>query len=554
MKHSHSIQSRKILSQLSLLIVASGCGSKLENSALPKPASEMTVDDVTDPDTRAANKRWADLSAALKIVNNGTSAALTTPSGYFDSTPDAISAYSTLSESLATEHLKSAVTTECGSIESFELIGKAKSIDWVTIFPSDIDSAQWYLMKYKRKKSDGTLDSVTNGALVSVPTSTAKTYPVIAYGHAGDRGLSALEIAAIFGDLQASHFIVAPAFPGESICKFGTSNADKKSCDSSGRYFDAVGDSSPYSTDAEDLLAAHNCLVTPNSRTDFATTVTGRIKTQSPAGLSVGAVPVSYIAGSSRGGMTSLLALAKNGAMLNANQKAGSTKYSQAKYFNCAATNINPTTFAYGEFRVFLEAVVKGTAQSMDVYKLPTAPQLNDLLASYRTGAISTADAALMLQMRDATFNAGLALTSLRNWTTSLPGAFLSLHGTLDASIPFSQGLIGAKVFNAVNVQMITQNQSNPALPPGANFTNLGTIAQAPYSSDGGKTLNAGFTMHGDLAWFSSLVGVNAALTDTAGVAVELDSADPLFNKKPVDAFKAWITSSTRGCLTSVTP
>ncbi|MEN9810275.1 MAG: hypothetical protein RLZZ488_1842 [Pseudomonadota bacterium] len=533
-------------SAFSLFAVA--CGKKLENSALPKPASEITPEDFADPVVRDANQRWSDLAAELKIPTDGSNQSLYTASGFFDSTSEGSAAYKSLTEKLAAEHLKTAAATDCAGVDSFDELGSAKAIKLPDIFPTEIKTAKWYLMKYRRRAADGNADPLVYGALVSVPTESGKTFPVVAYSHAGDRGLSALEVAAIFGDLQSKHIVVAPAFPGEPICKFGTSGSDKTGCDAQGRYFDAVGVSAPYSTDAEDLLAAHNCVVTANALPNFNTTVTQKIKTQTPAGLSVGSVPVSYMAGSSRGGMAALIALAKNSAMLEANLRTGSQVYSQPKYFNCLATNINPTNFTYGEFRAFLAAIVKGTAKSMEAYTLPTAPQLDALMDEYRNGTINAQQAALKLQLRDATFNARLSLASVRNWATGGKGSMVTMHGTLDVRIPISQGQFGGRIFSSVNQNLIEEQQNNLSLPAGVQLTSLGTIAQPPYSVDGGKTLLKPNTMHGDFAWFNSLVGVSTSATNADGTPKAL-AADNLFlNQKPIEAFSYWLETDPAGC------
>jgi hypothetical protein len=534
-----------------LLSLLPACGVVPENKSLPKPADQLSQADINDDGVRAATQRWNQLASRLQLLNDGSSTALRTVSGWFADSNDARAAFGDLTEAIAAEHLKTARATGCAEVVAFESLGKAKSIGSTIRFPVEIDTAKWYLMKYKRFKADGTPDSLINGALVSVPTATTNTYPVVAYAHAGDAGLSILEIAAVFGDLQAKHIVVAPAFPGESICKFGTNSSNKTACDSAGRYFDAVGTSAPYSTDAEDLLAAHNCLVTPNALPDFNSTVQEKIKFQAIPNVAT-TMPVSYVFGSSRGGLTTSIALAKNTAMLQANAKAGKNDYTEPKYFYCAGTNINPTSFTYGEIRVYLEAVVKGTAESSATWRLPTAPQLNDLFKDYREGRMSTDEAALMIQTRDATFNAALALASVRKWSTGDKGAFFTMHGTLDKSIPISQGIFGGSVFANINTILSANRQTDPTAAPGVHLSTLGTIAQSPYSQDGGKTLAAGFTMHGDLAWFDSLVGVNTSVSDAAGQPVLLDAGHPFVGKKPIDAFNSWLENSSVGCGASI--
>lgn len=538
----------RIHSVLGLFCLLVSCQKAPDNTRLPKPPNSMTQDDVSDPVVKNANQRWNALAAQLQLLNDGTEEALWTSSAFFAQTSQGLTALAQVSEALINEHLKSATATTCAGVDSFERLGKAKSIGLDSFSPSDIDSADWYLMKYKRRKGDGSADNTLYGALVSIPTSTQSTFPVIAYAHAGDRGLSVLEIAAVFADLQASHIIVAPAFPGEPICKFGTSSSSKISCDSNGRFFDAVGVSDPYSSDAEDLLAAHNCIVSGHLHSPLTAQISGRIKTQTLSGGAPDPVPVSYMFGSSRGGLTTNIALAKNAAMLTANARAERTVYSEAKYFNCAGTIINPTTFTYGEFRIYLESVAKGTATATSFFRLPTAPQLNDLLNDYREERINAADAALLLKKRDGTFNAALTLSSVRNWSTGGRGSFLTLHGTLDRLIPISQGQFGGQILRAVNQSIIDQNSWSATKTPGVHLTTLGTLAQAPYSSDGGQTLKSSFTMHGDLAWFNSLTAVDTSKTESQRQPVKLDANNPFIGKKPIETFAAWMKNTETGC------
>ncbi|MEY3900793.1 MAG: hypothetical protein RL189_99, partial [Pseudomonadota bacterium] len=64
-----------------LTLFAAACGKKLENSALPKPAGELTPEENAAPAARDANQRWKALAAELKILPDGSNQSLYTASG-----------------------------------------------------------------------------------------------------------------------------------------------------------------------------------------------------------------------------------------------------------------------------------------------------------------------------------------------------------------------------------------------------------------------------------------------------------------------------------------
>lgn len=495
--------------------VLTACGASLNNSNIPKKASEITEADIADDTYRRTSQLWTSLLEELKLTNDGSQAAFTTPSKFFDDTPEGTAAFAALTEKLSEDHLKTAKRTGCAEIVSYEELSAAKTFDVLTM--KDLEGAKWFIMKYKRPTAEGSRSSEINAALVSVPTAS-EFYPVITYGHGGDDGLNQVELAFVFGELQKDYIIVAPAFPGEGI---------------NGTSIVASGVSEPYTTDAEDLLAAHNCVVESTAASDAMTDVRAKVK-RNNAGNSV-----SLSVGTSRGGLTSLLAHAKNGALIAANR-------SEAKQFSCIATTINPNSFVFGDVRVYLEAVVRGYGPSTAFYTLPTAPQLNDLFAPFRApdSQRTAADAALEIQKRDATFNSQLILYQLRNWNTGGKGSFLSMHATLDQKIPFTQGLIGAKVFSQVSDKLASAGAA-----PGAHLTTVGLVPQPPYSTDGGATLGSQYTMHGDFAYLTSQALLNTSRFDSETLIAEpLANSSFAYQKAPVEALKAWLKDSSVGC------
>lgn len=499
--------------------VLTACGASFDNSNIPKKASEITEADIADDTYRRTSQLWTNLLEELKLTNDGTQAAFTTPSKFFDDTPEGTAAFAALTEKLKDDHLKTAKRTGCAEIVSYEELSAAKTFDVLTL--KDFDGAKWFIMKYKRPTAEGIPSSEINAALVSVPTAS-DSYPVVTYGHGGDDGLNLIELAFVFGELQKKYIIVAPAFPGEGIN--GTSVV-------------ASGVSEPYTTDAEDLLAAHNCVVESTATSDAMNDVRAKVKRSNSGNNSGNSVSLSV--GTSRGGLTSLLAHAKNGALLAANR-------SEAKQFSCIATTINPNSFVFGDVRVYLEAVVRGYGPSTAFYTLPTAPQLNDLFAPFRApdSQRTAADAALEIQKRDATFNSQLILYQLRNWATGGKGSFLSMHATLDQKIPFTQGLIGAKVFSQVSDKLASAGAA-----PGAHLTTVGLVPQPPYSTDGGTTLGSQYTMHGDFAYLKSQALLNTARFDSETLTAEpLANSSFAYQKPPVATLEAWLSDTSVGC------
>lgn len=500
-----------------LMLVA--CGKTPGNSNLPTPLKDLAPDPTADRAFIAETERWDALRRELKISESKNEKSLREPSLILKDIPESHALHDALTTELATEHLRTAQRTECAEVTGFEDLGSAKKLNFSQFLFSELAGVRWYLMSYKRKTTSGETDTVVNGAIVSVPDAI-NTYPIIAYAHAGDAGLNQLELAGVFGDEQLNYIIVAPAFPGESI--------------TASKNFAAVGTSEPYSTDAEDLLAAHNCLIDTQQVPAFLLSVRAKIKRRL-TGTFAGQ-PVSATVGTSRGGMASLIAHAKNESL----RRAG---LPQAKYFSCAATAINPNSLTFGEFRVYLEAAVRGKAETTGFFTLPTAPQLNNFLKDYREGA-SAQETALGIQKRDATFNSQLILSSLRNWSTGGKGSVLFMHGTLDQKIPISQGVIGGYVFNHVN-----QRLSANASIPGVSFNTLGFEPEARYLTNGGKSLVANQTMHGDLSWFTSKAKFNTTTDRLANLALNpMATSDFGYNKLPLEVLGDWLKDTSSGC------
>lgn len=508
-----------------LVAFMQGCGSKTSNTNIPKPAAEITIADVQDNAFRKSTERWEKLLDALKLRKDGDESALKTPSRFFDSSTEGQQDYQNLLTSLKAEHLKSANRTSCAEVVDFQSIGNAMTFSFDPLKFAELTGVQWYLMKYRRKNSDGATDSTIHGAVVSVPQAAGR-YPLIAFAHSGDQGLKLIELAAVLAEKQNQWIIVAPAFPGEAIYEAALFGGQV--------IFSAVGTSEPYSTDAEDLLAAQNCLVEATSVPSTITSIRDKIKTRT-TGPKTGKAVTSTI-GVSRGGMASLIALAKNEALISAGRP-------EAQFFSCAATAINPTSLIYDEFRIFLETIVKGTAEFTSFYTLPTAPQLSAFLKDYRDDkeGVTPELTASEIQKRDATFNAGLILGTLKNWSSSDKGSLLMMHATLDQKIPYSQALIGGKVFSDVNLNLRNA--------PGVHLTGVGFSPSAQDSNDGTTLKDSTATMHGDLVWFRSHGSQNTTIVDSnSWKAAPLNSGDFGFNVSPLNVLWSWLDDSLTGC------
>lgn len=536
-----------------------GCGTPT-NSDIPGKASDLTKNDSHDPILKAQNDRWEALATALGIQNNqaasGTAlnAQLATPSNVFDANNSAkLEAWT---DRLTDEHTKNTYATRCKSIESLiEITDYAggKYVDATgAMLPLGGDSAvKVFQIQYKlQKNAAGEGEDRTRSGLLVIPTGAkAGSAPFVSFGHGGDQGLGYWDIARMFGQLQNSHIVLAPTFPSEPLCKSRVGNGGSQGatpCQNGDKLADGIGTLSPYDNDVDELLGLHDCAVkasTPINGTDYAisapitgpgggsvgslnATLAGLVRRSkaivgvAPDGSPVvkGKVPVSYVTGTSRGGLVANIALAKTGAALKILSRPGGGDALSSRFgpnysptlFSCAAALFPPSSFAIAEFRMGLERIVKGTAGSTNFTLLPTFPALNAAFDEYRNGTITADDAALRVAKRDTTFNSALISLAVRNWSTKAPGPFMMLHGLKDLIVPFSQSWSAGQIISQVSSAVAKMKGV-----PGLKMTVLGLAPDTQDLADPSvtdvtkQTLKSGFTDHGDLAYAHSKAAID---------------------------------------------
>lgn len=552
------------------VVLASACG-KPENKNIPKKVAEMGPGDSRDAEVNAREKLWDNFAKALGIGNNqaASQTALEAQLG----TPSTLASNVTHIQKIGAAHAAAAFATRCASIESILKLGPAKKANGEALAKSDL-----YLMKFKLQKdaTGAAEDTARNGLLVLPNDFSQIAYaPIVAYGHGGDQGLSySLEFAAVFDELQDTHIIVAPPFPGEPICQAKSSFFTKK-CDKAEEVIaEAQGKSEPFRTDVDELLGMQDCVARAarynpaaamaaqdsamlsmpevdttgasiGSKNALLSTI---VKRQGGTGLAK-SLPVSYVAGASRGGLVANLALAKTGAALTPWQKGLlGTAYPAPSLFNCAFTFYPPSTFAHGEFRIVLEDFVKGNAKNTNAFLLPAARQLDEYFAAYGKGAMTADQAALEISKMDSLISSSLVVGALQNWSkfvpasataagSAAPGAMLLIHGLFDSVVPVSQSLLGGGAFKAASSALTAAGAA-----PGIALTAVGFVPTGTYANTNG-TLKSG-SQHGDLAFATSQAATDLLSAKGKGPTTVQGT--------PAEVVRAWL--QTGECATARTP
>jgi len=615
-----------------------GCG-KGENIGFPEKPQDLP----TSAFDTAAALRWKLLAKELRI-DDGTRAGneadltrrLAGVSDYLTKTSDAAiqAEYAAKLDAAAREYAATSYKGRCASIDEVQELATAKQLSSAGIV-SDFLDAKVYVMKYKlQKNTAGDAESVTRTGLLVVPTTdvsaesdNTKKYPLVAFAHSGENGLSYAEIGGLFGQLQGTHVIVAPSFPGEPICKAGVDFASTRTCDAGGKIAEASNlPREPFVTDVDEVLGMHECIVRASigvsanlarqvipitkqldatgaevsggALQSFLANNLKRIEANPPTPASaaefnpVAYMPVSYITGISRGGFTAQLALARAGGILSALstipvnadyaqkvQAVVGTKFFQPPRFSCALDLFGPSTFLATEFRVGLEAFIKGYGDKTSFALLPTGPQLNERWKAYgegvklvaTNGKAATTDAgnaklaADKLFKMDGPLQAPFIIAALRNWsstatTANKRGALLFLHGLYDAVVPSSQSKLASTIYFRVGASIA----ANPALAaqiPGVSIDALGLQPGASFlttDAAGKPALKKGNLQHGDRAFFTSTYSESLLQCGSGNAA--LDAACKQLNAKQDAgyakataqmAFVKWLRTD---CAASTTP
>lgn len=567
MKLNKSAISGLVIS-VTALVSFYACG-KVTNDSIPTPVEDLTDADVDPADADLdAISRWSKIMEGLGIKGKKSSE----PSSFLGATE--------MSTKLVGLHTSALHATRCAAVISFtqwDVVPVALDRDGSTAV-----AAKVYKMKYKLKASTSTTESDARTALVVVPDvcGTDKC-PIVAYGHGGDRGLSYSDIVGTFGSQQTSHIIVAPTFPGEPLCKSGVSSgADKAACDSSGVDEAPVGTSIPWDNDVDDLMGVQNCLIKSyaglfGGSTPLRAAIAA--KTRPIGGGSFAALPLTFMAGFSRGALVADLAIARAGAALQAavtyayngtttldagrlvsfvNTKTGETAdmngvgmYTTAP--SCSIHVAGPSGSTMGIGRLLAEMVVKGTIEKSNLINLPGVRQLNSLISGYvdGSGSVTKDQVVDMLAKRDVPLNSPLMQVALRNWASfSLgsavggAGKMLVMHGDGDKVVPVSDtkiiGNVMAGAYLAIQADATLSAQVPGILPTPVIFKKADA--------------NAAGSHHGDLLYHSSLAYQPDAFFGGTDAAVALLKSTASWGtydgKTPADTLAAWRTNATTGC------
>jgi hypothetical protein len=489
------------------ILLAQGCGKAVTNENIPKGADELTTDDVTDEGVKNRQTKWEEMATALGIGNNKASTAaelltqLATPSTYLTTNTAGLPG---LMQSLVTQYAATANKARCAAIDSVE--------EWKAAYDATgaAVAAKVYLMKYKlQTDSAGTAEDITRAGVVVVPDAGVQTASLIAYGHGGDSGLSYKEIAANFGSLQASHMIVAPAFPSEAVCNGST--GDNKACDSEGNKADGAGTAVPYDNDIDDLLGMYDCIIrayATNNAGSFnlagAANYRTRLKPNGGAATGINQLPRSILAGASRGGLVAMLAAGRMGAHLSANGTTNNlgSAYGGGSFFSCGVSMAGPVGPTVGKARIYFELLVKGTLENSAFINLPGLRKLKDIFADYIAGDVTADVAKLRAVQRDVTLTSPLILGALQNWSAytgtldptskNSRGRVLYLHGDVDGVVPATDTQLSYNVLAGMTATQIGYytdgNSATVVTSPGLNltarvFTGAGHFDSAYYTA-----------------------------------------------------------------------
>ncbi len=512
---------RMTLIPIGILASLPSCGKKTEENEgfIPK-LSEITKEDVLTESQISGTALWEKVVTALGITDiDRSSVANVTTSLKVPSTKitDSTSATSWASARSA-KVVESAASQKCDSIQAFVDLapgtnygitgngafkigtdGKTptKLLDGTALSSlAGVATAKVYLMKYKLSGDTdsrnaivtipdltgsylGGVSALAQAALTVAPDSTSgHGYPVAFYAHAGATGLAYEEIAQTFGDMQASHIIVAPVFPGEPFCVTydtdATTGSKIPTCTGNNIGAAAVGTSDPYTNDVIDLLGAYECIKAKAASTDIpvlnaagtatgylpalnskfakisaavAATAAGQasamgsttangIKALKVAGMS--AYPVSYAVGLGRGAAVANLAVARGGAInsilfststdtaITTAQTALNTAGVTPGLFSCSISGAPQSTFTAGLNKIILNYWVSGgsdflsSAKQAALARIPgfaaIKAKIDGIKANGGTEDEQASAIATYIESIDSTYHMGLIHGGLANW------------------------------------------------------------------------------------------------------------------------------------------
>lgn len=567
----HQILPKPLLATFSLFGLV-GCGVPKDKN-LPNPPQSLEPGETRSEAVAAKQKLWRQVTDALEMGGTGGQSlaaqqdSLQLASEFVKNAAKR----SSLNEKVKNLFTSKAFETQCQSITSIKKVGPTQTWENPSLPQSqkELSGGNVYLIQYKLfTDANGGADANVRSGLVTLPTSTdvAGNAPLVLYAHGGDSGLSyPNEVARLFRSLQQKYIIIAPSYPGEGICN-GELNGFSKSCNKLSEVLapkQAGSFSEPYSTDAAETLGLHNCItklslsdpalrLTP-PETEEAQEFTQTLRTQVKrvgGSLTQQNIPVSIMAGSSRGGGVAHHALIRAGAMVPASSDSlSATSFSNLALFQCAFTQYPFTTFAHASGRLLMEASVKNLLQGTPDQFLPSVIQMDSQvqrLAKEESAAQKISD---YFSQRDASFYLPLLFKSVRNWkshlgTTNTSGAWLTLHGALDRVVRVDQSQFTYKWANYIMNTMKDAGEIS-----GVQLKALTLTPSAEFLETGGVQLKSGFNQHGDASYLKStpLHDLTAVHPYQNGISAVSTTASSLYpGKTPPEILEEWLENDCK--------
>jgi hypothetical protein len=584
------------------LLVLPAC-SKPRNENIPLAPAFLTAPaNLND----VANERWKLLAEELKIGNNqgyqtsaDLSASLANVSEWITKPENASGYKEGFVAPILQNNVSNAYKTQCSGVESVEKLGFAQILNDKNLLPSNIDESTFiYRIKYKlQSANNGSPEEITRNGLLVLPAVNENTQgktPLLAYGHGGDVGMGVLDLAAGLGHLQKSHIVLAPVYLEEKLCRQGIDWAIQGCQKNSSGAEDIIaknpGKSEPYVNDADDINGLQNCIarasLPSNSPAFIEVPEVNNLGEKTGATLNsqifslvkriggtengtLANLPVSIIAGHSRGSHAAFMALQRSGSVLGVVKEKleGDTTaatllgsgYTFPSLYTCSLNNFGPAVFSADKFRLGLEYFIRGWKNSTPFIRLTTGVQLAEKFEAFGAGVglenAGNAEAeqawarkyALKLAEIDLSFSAPLIQVALRNFqnlSSSKPGALMLMHSAQDVVVPVSQSVLGGTVMAGVNAQLsaLYASGNRNSSGPGFSFSALKVQAGSEYLKPNGELKNLS-SAHGDAAYQTGTVSGNLITSSKLPTPV-LDSLNSNYDKyktmSPRAAIEKW--------------
>lgn len=418
----------------------------------------------------------------------------TTPTLYSENigSDEPSSEYQSLLEAVGTKLIPSAVTSQCG-----EVVGIGPANTGFTASGS-LSTVEYRYFRYKLKDSSGTTEDEIRTGLLTIPTS-AGSYPIVLYGHGSVTGLGYREVTGVFDSLQTAVITASPTFPGEKMCG-PTDELGTSTCEDETTVADAIATQTGahiWDQDVNEFLGLYSCLATAiamgtiNQLDATLSSASGTYSTTTGIAANLKTIDNSYatdqpyvlFAGADRGALTAQLALARVGYYLYdaslgedsniASYKTGISDSSTQIYpFVSGILNLGGNyTLTMGRNQVSLHSVVTDNPlfDELPGWALLRASLFN----TYREPDDETPIATIAAEIaaRDMIFMEQFVPIALRDWghasdtDEDAKGLAVTLHGTEDQIVPFTQARIGDGSRSAIQDAVEALNAETQTLP-----------------------------------------------------------------------------------------